>query len=149
MYCENNPVGFVDPLGLFMTLVGTVEEKNLIYKKLKMLTRDNLGYNETDGGNWLVHYTAKSGSNYDVGTQLMRRIIDDAKGCSIEITSDGRNRMLPIDENNACIRGKGSGGRIFYDPHAVFKSVLTKYKSKNGNTVVKYQEVPSEIILKS
>ncbi len=147
MYCENNPVGFVDPLGLFMTLVGTTEEKNLIYKNLKMLTRDDLGYNETDGGNWLVHYTAKSGSKYNAGTQLIRRIIDNAKGCIINITPYEENKSVPIDYDNASVKGIGSGGTIYYNPHVVFKNVLTEYKSKNGNIIIDYQEMPSEIIL--
>lgn len=156
VYCSNNPVNFVDPLGLTLTIAGTGDEVNQIFGYLKQLTDDELVLTQDrieigDGVYKLLDsYTVTVGTQVDgslpVGTNMIRRIIDNKYTCVVEMTDD-ETRTTYFSEKDAAIPGIGTGSRIYFNPDQLFLNALTESFDQNNNRVVGYQDIPLEIVL--
>ncbi len=144
-YCGNNPIMFVDPWGLGIILVGKEEEKQQIFDNLCLLTRDTLLVNPDDVGNWEISYSENNGDELNVGTDLIRRIINNYYTVSIYYTN-GFSYSEPTNKKNASNPKIGTGGKIMYNPYNYTNMVLTEY-NKDGEIRVRHEKMPSEITL--
>ena len=134
-YCGNNPVMRVDPTGFVLQLEGTHDEINTIFAYLTELTRDVLYYEEVSDGVYQVSYDLISGTKYNVGTNLIRRIIDSNHTCNVSITYDGESGASPYDSSAAQTPGVGSGGTVNLSTNDtkakveghIFKQTIPKY----------------------
>ncbi len=155
-YCGNNPVNFVDPLGLKMTLIGTGDEVNLIWENLKKLSDDELVLTQNriqvaEGVYQLQDsYTVTVGTQVDgshpVGTSMVRRIVDNDYTCYIQLT-DGANVTKYIYEDDSLNPAIGSGARVFINPDAVISKVYTEHYDQRGYRTVVYEKAPLEITI--
>jgi hypothetical protein len=92
------------------------DKRNMILSLLQELTRDTLEI--TTKWNWLrfsttytVNYTIIEGDTLNVGTELIRRVIDSDHNIEIGVTRD-RDRYRVSNSLDAMNPGSGTGGRI-------------------------------------
>ena len=102
-YANNNPVTFIDPLGLSIILTGTDEENQKSLEQLQMLTNDELSLDvETGVVSILNTNTENTDKNLVLGTQMIadmvnnndfelsiQRIYQENTGCWVNYTENG------------------------------------------------------------
>lgn len=74
VYCNNNPINFIDPLGLKIEIKGTSNQQSAMFEQLQLLTDDKLIFNSRTGN---VSYKASDSVEREVATNLVRDIIDN------------------------------------------------------------------------
>ena len=127
MYCENNPVGFVDPLGLELTLGGTDAEKAWLLDNVKKLTGDILQYKILPDQRWQVEYVKGANSDkYPVGTNVIRRIVNNQYNCNIVVDNNEEfSAVKPYDEYNSYQKGEGTGSTVLINAKNKYKVLTT------------------------
>ena len=111
VYCENNPVMFVDPLGLKLVLKGTGDEVQSIWKTIKEFSQDDLlltQQKDADGNlvdSYIVTVNEERDGGCNVGTELVRRIIYSDENVTVEVGTEGnlyypRNRTISFNPNS-------------------------------------------------
>ncbi|MBU5451519.1 RHS repeat-associated core domain-containing protein, partial [Acetivibrio sp. MSJd-27] len=121
VYCGNNPVMFIDPLGLTITLTGTDEEKQKSFNQLQMLTNDEL-YMDPETG--IVTIISKGTMNTDkmltAGSKMVSDLIaNDNFDCQIQreyVNNDGC--YVDYIDDGAIVRMNDwaeEGGNWFYE----------------------------------
>ena len=108
-YCGNNPVNFWDPLGLTISLPGITSEDDERFVNLQQLTDDELSVDLETG---VVSYAAVENVEREVGTNLVREIVDSEVGCEIIIEASGAFAQPIYD-----IRGNLENIIIKFDPN--------------------------------
>ncbi len=127
VYCENNPVGFVDPLGLELTLSGTDAEKAWLLDNVKKLTGDILQYKILPDQRWQVEYVKGANSDkYPVGTNVIRRIVNNQYNCNIVVDNGKRiSEVVPYDVYNSYQKDRGTGNTVFINAKNKYKVSTT------------------------
>jgi len=113
----NNPVMFVDPSGLRIEIVGSIDDAIEILYYLNMLTVDLLDFvSNRQETRHTVTYTAMDSSYFPIGTQLIRDLINHSARIQIELTTNSsRIEARP----GAHVRERGSNSEIFFNPNQI------------------------------
>lgn len=142
----NNPIRYIDPWGLAIILSGTGVEKQTIYDNLRLLTRDTVSYTVAENGDWLLDYKSVNGEKFNVGTNLIRKIIDNTYTCLIMVDNSDDSGSKPIIREHASRPEMGTGGIIWLNTKQD-TLVLTEYIGDNGQIGVQAESLPTEIAL--
>ena len=132
-YCGGNPLKFVDPSGLIITLVGSEDEMQRSFDQLQALTNDELTYDKETGivtivntGTMNTDKTLTAGSkmvsdmigNNDFDCQIQREYVEN-DGCYVDYLDGGAIvRMNDWDEeggNWGYMVSDGNGGSVWQD----------------------------------
>ena len=92
-YCGGNPVGFVDPSGMIIEVVGTKLEKNDIIYNLNKITDHTLKYDKNG-----VVYVAEYADSivHKSGTTLINNLIESKNVCRIRYWDDSSCAVISI-----------------------------------------------------
>ena len=93
VYCWNNPILFIDPLGKKIELPEYDANGDERLEALQRLTDDTLKYDEDTGLVVIESYAQEV--NRTVGTNLIREIIDNSYSCKIIYTEDNNAYTEP------------------------------------------------------
>ena len=151
VYCGNNPINFLDPYGLEMIISGSDYDKQRIFNDVKELTRDTLEYTELLDGNWKITYVQVDGTKKDVGTNLIRRIINNEYTCNLEVIqsedldefkmgTEPNNFYTTIDNED---KNTGTGSTIHVDYARTYYTL--NYNSDEDRNIK--EEVPIYIAI--
>ncbi|MBP3505766.1 MAG: hypothetical protein J6K43_05115, partial [Lachnospiraceae bacterium] len=122
-YCENNPVMFVDPWGLEITLPGIISVDDERFKALQSLTDDTLNVDlETE----IVSYMANESPEREISTNLVREVINDDINCEIVFTKAENGYSRPKYKNGVLV-----STQIAFNPSFTFHP-WTKFEGENG-----------------
>ncbi len=111
VYCGNNPIMFVDPSGLEITLSGITSKDDERFIALQNLTDDTL---DVDFKTGTVSYTANENVAREVSTNLVRDVIDSSMRCNISLFDEkGSKTTYSLDSNENII-----SATILFNPRA-------------------------------
>ena len=130
VYCGNNPIAFVDPNGLTITLIGTDEERKKSLEQLQMLTNDEL-YMDPETG--VVTIVENGNMNIDktliIGSEMIFNMINNSE-------FDGQIQRSYL-ENNGCWVEYTDGGAII---------TMNDWAEEGGNWFYEVSNEKGEII---
>ncbi len=128
-------------------LSGTGVEKQTIYDNLRLLTRDTVSYTVAENGDWLLDYKSVNGEKFNVGTNLIRKIIDNTYTCLIMVDNSGGSGAKPIIREHASRPEMGTGGIIRLNTSEQGGITSVEYVGENGKVEVEMEYIPTEIAL--
>ena len=146
VYCGNNPVAFVDPLGLILQLNGSGADVSKIWGYINQLTDDALVLTQIEEygiltDKYIVTISERNNWGLSVGTSMIRRIIDDNLVCYVSVNNLRGSRQVAINYENA-VNGSGTGSSVELN---IEKTISVLTRNSYGKT--QYEDMPKHIEL--
>ena len=142
-FTVNNPVRFNDPSGLVIELVGNSNQRNQILEFLQMFTLDTLHIDSSGFGPWRRHevgFTAYDG-NINIGTQLVRDLINHFRILTIQIHNNGASFMYPIHSTRV-----RASAEIHLNPNHLHNTLVRDWGTASRNPT-RSEVAPIHIVL--
>jgi len=117
VYCNNNPVSFVDPSGCVIGLPWDEEERNIVLYNLQQLTDHILTAVQDEDGAWIVNIEISSDNSLPSGNALIINLIDSEYTVTIYVY-DGSSSGTDYDFNDVnAYNGTGVNAAVYFNPY--------------------------------
>ena len=129
-YCGNNPIAFVDPWGLSLTLSGSEDYEQIVeLGYLQKLTNHKLACE--NGRVYIAEYSTEN--SLSAGNELIERIINSEYNCTVCISYEGGNNAIKGDVDNAT-NGVGCDAVVSIDL-STYNNEMATYSDETYGTL--------------